>query len=106
MRKVNRSRDFIFHEDQTMKDSNKDEQQLDKVIINVTIDPPTQPIREESAQNEGHIPEAIPEDSDEEDIPSQEHDDQGEQIPEQENNQLQLRGSNREPKRSTKYPSS
>ena len=105
MRKVIRSRDVVFHEDQTMKDSNKDEQQLDKVIINVTIDPPTQPIREESAQNEGDNLEAIPEDSDEEDIQSQEHDDQGEQIPEQENNQLQLRRSDREPKPSTRYPS-
>ena len=47
--------------------------------MNVTINPPLQFTGEEDAQNEG-IPEAIPDDSDEESIPSQEHDDQGEQF--------------------------
>ena len=73
--------------------------------MNVTINPPLQFTGEEDAQNEG-IPEAIPDDSDEESIPSQEHDDQGEQFTGQENEQPQLRRSNREHKPSTRYPSS
>ena len=105
-RKVIRSRDVIFHEDQTMKDSNKEEQQSEKVTMNITINPPLQFTGEEDAQNEGDIPEAIPDDSDEESIPSQEHDDQGEQFTGQENEQPQLRRSNREHKPSTRYPSS
>ena len=40
MRKVIRSRDVVFHEDQTMKYSNKEEQQSEKVTMDVTIDPP------------------------------------------------------------------
>ena len=39
-RKVIRSRDVVFHEDQTMKDSNKEEQQSEKVTMNITINPP------------------------------------------------------------------
>ena len=74
--------------------------------MNVTINPSLQFTGEEDAQNEGDIPEAIPDDSDEESIPSQEHDDQGEQFPGQENEQPQLRRSNHEHKPSTKYPSS
>ena len=57
-RKVIRSRDVVFHEDQTMKDSNKEEQQSEKVTI--TINSPLQFTGEEDAQNEGDIPEAIP----------------------------------------------
>ena len=54
-----------------MKGSDKgDKHQLDKVITDVTIDPPTQPIGEESAQNKGDIPKAIPKESDKADIPS------------------------------------
>ena len=105
-RKVIRSRDVVFHEDQTMKDSNKEEQQSEKVTMNITINPPLQFTGEEDAHNEGDIPEAIPDDSDEESIPSQEHDDQGEQFTGQENEQPQLRRSNRERKPSTRYPSS
>ena len=55
-RKVIRSRDVVFHEDQTMKDSNKEEQQSEKVTMNVTINHPLQFIGEEDAQNEGDIP--------------------------------------------------
>ena len=55
-RKVIRSRDVVFHEDQTMKDSNKEEQQSEKVTINITINPPLQFTGEEYAQNEGDIP--------------------------------------------------
>ena len=73
--------------------------------MNITINPPLQFTGEEDAQNEGDIPEAIPDDSDEESIPSQEHDDQGEQFTGQENEQPQLRRSNREHKPSTRYPS-
>ena len=104
-RKVIRSRDVVFHEDQTMKDSNKEEQQSEKVTMNITINPPLQFTGDEDAQNEGDIPEALPDDSDEESIPSQEHDDQGEQFTGQENEQPQLRRSNREHKPSTRYPS-
>ena len=89
-----------------MKDSNKEEQQSEKVTMNITINPPLQFTGEEDAQNEGDIPEAIPDDSDEESIPSQEHDDQGEQFTGQENEQPQLRRSNREHKPSTRYSSS
>ena len=74
-RKVIRSRNVFFHEDWIMKDSNKEEQQLEKVIMDVTIDPPLQFTGEEDAQNEGDTPEAIPNDNDEERIPSHEHDD-------------------------------
>ena len=49
-----------------MKDSNKEEQQSEKVTMNVTINPPLQFTGEEDALNEGDIPEAIPDDSDEE----------------------------------------
>ena len=73
--------------------------------MNITINPPLQFTGEEDAQNEGDILEAIPDDSDEESIPSQEHDDQGEQFTGQENEQPQLRRSNREHKPSTRYPS-
>ena len=55
--------------------------------MNITINPPLQFTGEEDAQNEGDIPEAIPDDSDEESMPSQEHDDQGEQFKGQENEQ-------------------
>ena len=40
MRKVIGSKDVVFHEDQTMKNSKKEEQQLEKVTMDVTIDPP------------------------------------------------------------------
>ena len=41
-RKVIRSKDVVFYEDQTIKYYDKeDEQQLDKVITDVTINPPT-----------------------------------------------------------------
>ena len=43
--------------------------------MDVTIDPPLQFTGEEDAQNEGDTPEAIPNDNDEERIPSHEHDD-------------------------------
>ena len=56
MRKVIRSRDVVFHEDKTMGDSNKEEQQSEKVTMDVTIDPPLQFIGEEDAQNEGDTP--------------------------------------------------
>ena len=78
MRKIIRSRDVAFHEDQTIEDSNKEEQQPGKVTMDVTIDPPLQFTGEEDAQNEGETPEAIPDDCDEESIPSQKHDEQGE----------------------------
>ena len=68
MRKVIISRDVVFHEDQTMKDSNKEEQQSEKFTIDVTIDPPLQLTGEEDAQNEGDASEAILDDSDEERI--------------------------------------
>ena len=70
MRKVIRSKDVVFHEDQTVKYANKEEQQSEKVTMDVTIDPPLQFTGEEDAQNEGDTPEAIPYDSDEESIPS------------------------------------
>ena len=38
--------------------------------MDVTIDPPLQFIGEKDTQNEGDTPEAIPDDSDEESIPS------------------------------------
>ena len=41
--------------------------------MDVTIDPPLQFTGEEDAQNKGDTPEAIPNDSDEESISSQEH---------------------------------
>ena len=78
MRKVIRSRDVVFHEDQTMKDSNKEEQQSEKVIMDVTIDAPLQFTGEEDAHNEGDTPKAIPDDNEEESIPLHEHDDKGE----------------------------
>ena len=46
--------------------------------MDVTIDPPLQFTSEEDAQNQGDTSEAISNDSDEESIPSHEHDDQGE----------------------------
>ena len=46
--------------------------------MDVTIDPPLQFTSEEDDQNEGDTLEAIPNDSDEECITSQEHDDQKE----------------------------
>ena len=52
-RKVIRSRDVVFHEDPTMKYSNKEEHQLEKVTMDVTSDPPLQFTCEEDAQNEG-----------------------------------------------------
>ena len=55
--------------------------------MHVTIDPPIQFTSEEDAQNEGNTPVEITYDSDEESIPSQEHDDQGEQVPRQNNEQ-------------------
>ena len=48
--------------------------------MDVTIDPPLQFTSEEDAQNEVDTLEAIPNDSDEQSIPSQEHDDQREQV--------------------------
>ena len=41
-----------------------------KVTMDVTIDPSLQFIGEKDTQNEGDTPEAIPNDSDEENIPS------------------------------------
>ena len=62
--------------------------------MDVTIYPPLQFTGEEDAHNEGDTLEAIPDNRDEESTPSQEHDDQGEQVPRQENEQPQLRRSN------------
>ena len=81
MRKVFRSRDVVFHRDQIMKDSIREEWQSEKFTMDVTIDPPLQFIGEEDAQNEGDTPKALPDYSDEKSIPSQEHDDQGAQVP-------------------------
>ena len=53
-----------------MKDSNQEEQQSEKVTMDVTVDPPTQFTGEEDAQNKGDTPEAIPDDNDENSIPS------------------------------------
>ena len=58
-----------------MKVSNKEVQHSEKVTMEVTIDPPLQFTSEENAQNEGDTLEAIPDDSDEESIPSHKHDD-------------------------------
>ena len=48
--------------------------------MDVTIDLPLQFTGEQDAHNEGDTSKEISDDSDEESIPSQEHDDQGEQV--------------------------